>query len=176
MARGQSAAADSQRNLTNSVAAGSGTQANQIMGMELPVIQGQLQNPGYDPVTQAAIRRSGMDTVNTAYDASKFSAAQRAGATGNDAMFYGSNADLASKRAGALSTASTGAEVEIGKQKLASQQQAITDASQLYGFNSKAMTDLYGTGAEALKARAAGPSGDQAALGYLNWTTGGKAG
>jgi len=54
--------------------------------------------------------------------------------SGNDAMYYASANDLAQKRQ-RLSTASTGAEVEIGKQKLQSQQQAITDASQLYGFN-----------------------------------------
>lgn len=158
MARGQSGAADAQRQLTNYEGAGSGEQARQIMGMELPAIQGQLNNPGYDPVTSAAIRRSGMDTTNTAFDASKFSAAQRAGSTGNDAMFYASANDLAQKRAAGLSTAATGAEVEIGKQKLASQQQAVQDASQLYGFNKNAQVDLYGQGVGALNARAAGGS------------------
>ncbi len=88
------------------------------MGMELPVIQNQLENPGYDPVTAAAIRRSGMDTANTAFDAAKFSADRRAGATGNEAAFYGSNNDMALKRAEALSRVATGAEEDIGKQKL----------------------------------------------------------
>ena len=120
------------------------------MGMELPVIQNQLENPGYDPVTAAAIRRSGMDTANTAFDAAKFSADRRAGATGNEAALYGSNNDMALKRAEALSRAATGAEEDIGKQKLQSQQQAIQDASQLYGFNKNAQVGLYGEANKAL--------------------------
>lgn len=173
MARGQSEAADQQRQLTNSVAAGQGAQGQQIMGMELPVIQNQLQHPGYDPVTEAAIRRSGMDATNTAFDASKFSAAQRAGSTGNDAMFYASANDLAQKRAAGLSTASTGAEVEIGKQKLQSQQQAITDASQLYGFNNQSMTNLYGQAPGLLEARSKGGTGVN--LGPFGYWGGNKA-
>src|ERR1700731_728959 len=142
--------AQQQQQLLNTTAANSGQQANQILGSELPVIQGQLQNPGYDPVTQAAIRRAGMDTVNTAFDASKDSAARRASATGNEAAFYGSANDLALKRAGALSTAATGAELDIGKQKLLSQQQAIQDASQLYGDASRNQVGLYGEANQAL--------------------------
>jgi hypothetical protein len=148
MARG----AAQQEQLLNTTAGQSGAQAQQIMGMELPVIQNQLQNPGYDPVTAAAIRRAGMDTTNTAFDAAKFSAAQRAGATGNEAGFYGSANDLALKRAEALSKSATGAEEDIGKQKLQSQQQAIQDASQLYGFNKNAQVGLYGEANNALGA------------------------
>jgi hypothetical protein len=139
MARGAAA----QQQKLNSKGDQLGGQAQQIMGSELPVIQSQLQNPGYDPTTAAAIRRSGLDTVNTAFDASKFSAAQRAGSTGNDAMYYASADKTAQDRAGALSTAATNAEMDIGKQKLASQQQAIADASQLYGYNTNAMGLMY---------------------------------
>lgn len=120
-----------------------------LYNQESGVISGQLKNPGFDPVTEAAIRRSGMDTVNTVFDASKFSAAQRAGATGNDAMYYSSADKLAQDRAKGLSDAATGAEIDIGKQKLASQQQAIQDASQLYAYNTNAATDLYGVGQRA---------------------------
>jgi hypothetical protein len=146
MARG----AAQQKDLLNQQAANSTAQANQVSGMELPVLQNQLQNPGYDPVTAAAIRRAGMDTTNTAFDASRDSAARRAGVTGNEAAFYGSANDLAMKRAQALSTAATGAEEDIGKQKLASQQQAITDASQLYGINKASQGQLYGEANNAL--------------------------
>lgn len=134
MARG----AKQQQDLENSAASTYQSQGNQAFQAEFPVLQGQLQNPGFDPVTAAAIRRSGMDTVNSAFDASKFSAAQRAGQTGNDAMFYASNDTLARDRANALSDAATKAEVTIGKQKLDSQQQAIQDASQLYNFGNTA--------------------------------------
>jgi hypothetical protein len=139
-----------QQQLLNQQAGQSGQQAQQVFGAEFPVIQSQLQNPGYDPMTQAAIRRAGMDTVNTAFDASKDSAARRASATGNEAAFYGSANDLALKRAGELSTAATNAEMDIGKQKLASQQQAITDASQLYGINKQSQDQLYGAANQAL--------------------------
>ncbi len=104
----------------------------------MPAIQAQIANPGFDPTTAAAIRSSGVDTANSAFDAAKFSAAQRAGATGNDAMYYGSADQLAQQKAAADSTAANKAEVEIGTQKLQSQQQAIQDASQLYNYANNA--------------------------------------
>lgn len=169
MARG----AKQQEDLQNNAAATYQKQGAQEFGAETPVIESQLQNPGYDPVTQAAIRRSGMDATNTAFDAAKFSAAQRAGATGNDAMFYASQDKLARDRAAGLSTASTNAEVEIGKQKLASQQQAIQDASQLYGYANTAGDARAGLATEAMKAR---PSALQDVEGVANMLTLGLTG
>ena len=127
-----------QENLQNKTAATYQGQGAQAFNAEMPVLQNQLNNPGFDPVTAAAIRRSGVDTANSAFDAAKFSAAQRAGATGNDAMFYASADKIAQDKAAADSTAATNAEVTIGKQKLDSQQQAIQDASQLYSFANNA--------------------------------------
>jgi hypothetical protein len=145
MARG----ASEEKNAMNKTARDYQTAAAPLYNQETGVISNQLANPGFDPVTAAAIRRAGMDTVNTATDAAKFSAAQRAGATGNDAMYYASADKLAQDRAKGLSDAATTAEVDIGKQKLASQQQAIQDASQLYNYNTNAATDLYGVGQRA---------------------------
>ena len=69
-----------QENLQNKTAATYQGQGAQAFNAEMPVLQNQLNNPGFDPVTAAAIRRSGVDTANSAFDAAKFSAAQRAGA------------------------------------------------------------------------------------------------
>jgi hypothetical protein len=169
MARGQSAAADSQRQLTNTQAGTQTATATGTLGLETPDLTQQLQHPGFDPTTADAIRRSGMDTTNSAFDAAKFSAAQRAGATGNDAMFYGSANDLAQKRAAGLSTAATNAETTIGKQALDSQQQAIQDASQLYGTQTGAATALYGQGVGALNARAAGTNNQPVKVGPVSF-------
>lgn len=169
MARG----AKAQEDLQNNAAAGYQAQGNQMFGAEAPVIQGQLANPGFDPVTAAAIRRAGMDTANSAFDASKFSAAQRAGRTGNDAMFYASADKTSQDRAKALSDASTNAEVTIGQQKLASQQQAIQDASQLYGAANNAGDARAGLGTQSMIAR---PSVLQDVSGILGLATGGAIG
>lgn len=111
-----------------------------------------------------------MDTANSAFDAAKFSAAQRAGSTGNDAMYYASADKLAQDKAAADATAATNAEVTIGKQKLDSQQQAIQDASQLYGINTNAATNLYGNATTAMGDRA---SVLQDAAGIVGMVTGG---
>jgi len=107
MARGQAEQADKQRALTNSVAAGQGAQGPANFRDGTSGHSGSAQEPGFDPITAAAIRRSGMDATNTA-STLQIQRAQRAGSTGNDAMYYASANDLAQKRAAGLSTASTG--------------------------------------------------------------------
>lgn len=155
MARGaaeQQTLANNQAGLDNQNAAGYQQNATTIQNSEVPVIQNQLNNPGYDPITAAAIRQQPLDATNSAFDAAKFSAAQRAGSTGNDAMYYASANDLAQKRAQGLSTDATNSEVKIGDAKLQGQQQAVQDATQLYGFNTNAATNLYGQANGALGA------------------------
>jgi hypothetical protein len=142
-----------QQALSNQQAAGYQAAAKPLGAGATTAIEGQLANPGFDPTTAAAIRRSGMDTANSAFDAAKFSAAQRAGATGNDAMFYASADKLAQDKAAADATAATNAEVTIGKQKLDSQKQAIQDASQLYATDTRAGVDMYGQAESAMQAR-----------------------
>ena len=149
MARG----AAQQENLQNSTAATYQGQGTAAYNAAMPVVQSQLANPGFDPVTQAAIRTSGVNSANSAFDASKFSAAQRAGATGNDAMFYASADKTAQDKAAADSTAATNAEVTIGTQKLQSQQQAIQDASQLYSFANSAGDARAGLATQAMSDR-----------------------
>jgi hypothetical protein len=149
MARG----AAEQQNLENTTAAGYRTAGQPLFGAASGAVQNNIKNPGFDPVTAAGIRRSGMDTANTAFDAAKNSAAQRAGATGNDAMFYASADKLAQDKAAADAAAATNAEVTIGKQKLDSQQQAIQDASQLYGLNTTAATAATGQANQSMEAR-----------------------
>lgn len=149
MARG----AAQQQNLENSTAAGYRSAGAPLFSAAAGATENNIANPGFDPVTAAAIRRSGMDTANTAFDAAKFSAAQRAGATGNDAMFYASADKLAQDKAAADAAAATNAEVDIGKQKLASQQQAIQDASQLYGINTGAATAATEQANQSMQAR-----------------------
>lgn len=166
MARG----AAQQQNLENSTSAKYQAAGAPLNAGATTAIQGQLANPGFDPTTAAAIQRSGIDSANSAFDAAKFSAAQRAGASGNDAMFYASQNDLAQKKAAADSTAATNADVEIGKQKLASQQQAIQDASQLYGINTTAATAATGQANQSMMAR---PSVLQDIEGVVGMVTGG---
>lgn len=125
------------------------SQAQPLFNADSAAIQSQLQNPGYDPTTAAAIRRSGINTANSAFDAAKFSAAERAGATGNDAMFYASGDKLAQEKAQADADAALKSEINIGQTALQSKQQAIQDASQLYNYNTTAATNLYGTGQRA---------------------------
>lgn len=168
MARGQAQAADAQLAKTNAAGDRAGATGSGIFGVEMPVVTNQLQNPGYDPKTADAIRRSGMDATNSAFDAAKFSAAQRAGATGNDAAFYSSQNDLAQKRGQQLATGATNAEVKIGDAALQDRQKAISEATGLYGISQDTMSKLYGMGPGTLGARAAGPSGDQGAQGWVN--------
>lgn len=149
MARG----AAQQQNLENQTAATYQGQGAQGFNAAMPAIQAQIANPGFDPTTAAAIRRSGVDTANSAFDAAKFSAAQRAGATGNDAMYYASADKMAQDKAAADAAAANKAEVEIGTQKLQSQQQAIQDASQLYNYANNAGDARAGLATQAMSDR-----------------------
>lgn len=149
MARG----AANQENMQNAAAAEYQGQGRTAYQTAMPAIQAQIANPGFDPTTAAAIRRSGVDTANSAFDAAKFSAAQRAGATGNDAMYYASGDQLAQQKAAADSSAANKAEVEIGTQKLQSQQQAIQDASQLYNYANTAGDARANLGNQAMMSR-----------------------
>lgn len=149
MARGASQQQNKENKASDTYVGQGATAYNAAM----PAIQKQIANPGFDPVTSAAIRRSGIDTANSAFDAARLSASQRAGATGNEAMFYGSADQLAQKKAAADATAATTSEVDIGKQKLASQQQAIQDASQLYNFANTAGDARASLATQSMEAR-----------------------
>lgn len=166
MARG----AAQQENLENSKASSYQALAAPLNTAATGAIESQIKNPGFDPTTAAAIQRSGIDTANSAFDAARNSAAQRAGSTGNDAMFYASQNDLAQKKASADATAANNSQVEIGKQQLASQQQAIQDASQLYGINTTASTNATSQANQSMEAR---PSVLQDVEGVAGMITGG---
>jgi hypothetical protein len=171
MARGQAQAADTQLATTNQVA---GQQGNESQMLENDLIPGytSLMNTGYlNPAEEAAATTSEMGSATQPFESAKFDANNTAAATRNTADLAAQQDQLALEEG----QVAGGAAANLEKQKMSNQEAGMYGLDNLESGNLKAMEDMYGLGPGTLQARAAGQSGDQAALGWTQWALPNKA-
>lgn len=149
MARGQAQAADSALKTNNAAATTAANQGSQVLGMDMPAIQGQI-NP--TPQTTAALTQLPVTAANSAFEAAKTNATNRMARTNNSAG-YGDTIDkLAMDKAKAGSTAVLQGQNAIQNLK----NEGIKNTGQLFGISQDTMAKLYGTQPGLISGRAAG--------------------
>lgn len=157
MARGQAQAAGKQLNLTNQAAAGAGSTANQIYGTMMPAVNQEIQTPGYDAATKAAMTTAGMGGIGSSYGSQAEQASERAARTRNAAGAGALQEALARNKGIAEGNEAAGLQKQFADFADQQRQQGIKTAADLYGVNQDVMARLYGLGPSTLQARAAGP-------------------
>lgn len=168
MARGQAGAADNQRHLTNDIGAGALSDSKALESKLIPGYT-SLMNTGYmNPEEEAAATTNEMGASTAPFGAANFSAANRAAATRNPADLTSQQDQLALEQGQTAGTAAA----TLQQQKMQNQEQGMYGLEGLNQDQLKLTEGMYGLGPSTLQARAAGQSGDQTALGYLNFATG----
>lgn len=164
MARGQSQAADTNLKTTNAVAAGEGAQSQQLENQLIPGYT-SLMDTGYmSPQEEEAAVSGGMGAATQPFKSAEFSATNRAASTRNPADLTSQQDQLALEEG---QTAGDEAN-KLQESKLQNQEAGMYGLNQLEAGNLQSMDSMYGLGPGTLSARAAGPSGDQLATGYIN--------
>lgn len=171
MARGQAGAADRQRWTTNAIGAEAGKEAGGVNSTLIPGYT-SLMNTGYlSPEEQAAATTSEMGATAAPFETAKFEAGNRAGATRNASDLTAQSDQLAMEQGRAAGdTAAT-----LQAQKMQNQEAGMYGLGQIGQEQTGLEESMYGLGPSTLQARAAGKSGDEEALGYMNWATGGPS-
>lgn len=134
-----------------------------------------LMKTGYfSPEEAGAATTSEMGSAMQPFESAGFEAANRAGRTRNAADLTAQQDELALEkgRTAGETAANLQAEKMAGQKyglqtKIAGQQAGMYGLGALRAEDLAAMEHMYGLGPGTLGARAAGPSGDQTALGYL---------
>lgn len=164
MARGQSQAADTQLGKTNTVAGQQGAEAQQLESGLIPGYT-SLMDTGYmSPQEEEAAVSGGMGAATQPFKSAEFSATNRAASTRNPADLTSQQDQLALEEG---QTAGDEAN-KLQESKLQNQEAGMYGLNQLEAGNLQSMDSMYGLGPGTLSARAAGPSGDQLATGYIN--------
>lgn len=167
MARGQAGAADSQRKLTNKVAGEQGAESDKLEGQLIPGYT-SLMDTGYmNPEEEHAATTSEMGAATQPFQSMEFKAGNRAAATRNPADLTAEDTQLALDEG---RTAGNAAE-QLQKEKMANQEAGMYGLGQLQQGNQKTMAEMYGLSPGLLNARAAGKSGDEIGMGWVNTAT-----
>lgn len=156
MARGQAQKADTQLGLTNKVAGQYGQQASQLYGELAPQYLAEVNNPGYDPATKAAMTQQGMGAIASSYDTAAQEAGRRTARTRNQAGYGALQDALARNKGIAAGTEAGNLQKQFADEKLRQRQEGLAGLGNLYGLGTDVMSRLYGLGPSTLQARAAG--------------------
>lgn len=196
MARGQSQAADNNLSTTNAVAGQEQDKANKLQSTLIPGYtsmmdsgfaspdeaakdQSMIDTGYFSPADAGAATTSEMGAATAPFQSEEFRAGNTAAATRNASSLASQQDALALEQG----QTAGGAAAELQKEKMANEESGLNTkiAGQnagMYGLNqleagdNSAMESMYGLGPSTLNARAAGQSGDQEALGYINAATG----
>lgn len=172
MARGQSQAADTQLAKTNAVG---DTQQGKADTLENSLVPGykSLMDTGYlSPEEEGAATTNEMGAATAPFKSAEFGAANRASATNNASDLTAQSDQLALEEG----QTAGGAAAKLQEEKMQNQEAGMYGLAGQEAGNRGEATSMYGLGPSTLNARAAGKSGDENTLGYLNWATGQSGG
>lgn len=163
MARGQVGAAEKQLGKTNDVAGQQGAQATALEDQLIPGYTSMMDTGYLSPEEESAATTSEMGAATAPFSTAEFKARNDAAATRNDSNLPAQEDQLALEEGQTAGTAAA----NLQKEKMTNQEAGMYGLGGLEQGNMQAMESMYGLGPGTLQARAAGPSGDQAAIGYL---------
>ena len=133
------------------------SQADQTSGgdrsMLMPTIQSLLNSQGFTPQQQSAITQQSMGAANTAFDALRERAANRAAATNNSAGFGDLTAQLGREQAQTDASQGQQNQIAFANQKLNNQLAGLSALGQTYGIDTNLLGKAMGVPAELLGVR-----------------------
>lgn len=133
------------------------SQADQTSGADrsllMPTIQSLLNSQGFTPQQQSAITQQSMGAANTAFDALRERAANRAAATNNSAGFGDLTAQLGREQAQTDASQAQQNQIAFANQKLHNQLAGLSALGQTYGIDTNLLGKAMGVPAELLGVR-----------------------
>jgi len=164
MARGQAGAANAQLKQSNTVANSQQSQADTLRNKLVPGYT-SLADTGYlDPADKAAATTSEMGAATAPFGSANFEASNRAARTGNASDLTAQQDQLALEQG----QTAGGAAATLQGQQMSNQLQGMYGLQGEEAASRGEAQGMYGLGPPTLQARAAGMSGDQTAMGYIN--------
>jgi len=160
------AAQHSTRNLTDQQLAQQNqliSQANQQglgdRSLMMPTITSLLNSQGYTPQQQSAITQQSMGAANTAFDALRQRAANRAAATNNSAGYGDLLAQLGRQQAQTDASQAQQNQIAFANQQYKEQLAGLNALGQTYGIDTNLLGKAMGVPAELLNVRERASSG-----------------
>lgn len=142
-------------------------QAQQDRSALLPAVQGFLTSPGFSPKEQSDITRQSLGAANTAFDALRERAANRAAATNNSAGYADLLSQIGRERA-QTNAAQTGQnEVTFANRQRQDQTGGLNALGQAYGIDTGLLGKAIGVPAELLGVRQRASGGSSTGLGSV---------
>jgi hypothetical protein len=168
MARGQAQKADTQLGTTNAVGAQEQQKSNDLQNKLIPGYTSMMDTGYMSPAEEGAATTSEMGAATQPFESAGFKADQRAGATHNASDLTSQQDQLALDEGRTAGTAAA----HLQDQKMQNQEAGMYGLNQIQSGDQHAMESMYGLGPGTLNGRAAGPSGDQLAMGWAKTLTG----
>lgn len=164
MARGQSQAAQKQLGVTNAIGANELSGANAGISALTPEYTSLMKTGYFNPQQKEAATTSEMGATAAPFQAAGMEAKNNASATRNASNLPAQQDQLALEEGQAAGKTAAG----LQTQQMANQEAGAYGLGQLTDEQMKMAGQMYGLGPSTLQARAAGPSGDQTAMGWIN--------
>ena len=119
----------------------------------MPTIQSLLNSQGYTPAQQSAITQQSMGAANTAFDALRQRAANRAAATNDTAAAPELTAQLGREQAQTLASQAQQNQIAFANQQLKEQLAGLNALGQTYGIDTNLLGHAMGIPAQLLSVR-----------------------
>ncbi len=135
---------DKQRALTNQYAAQANQRAQELFGVELPVVKEMLSS-GYSPAEQEDILQQGFGAERSALESARQRAGARVARTRNAAGYGELEDELARHEGRTLADLGQQAQIRFADEKQRRREAALRDLSGLYGVDTNLLGGLLGT-------------------------------
>jgi hypothetical protein len=119
----------------------------------MPTIQSLLNSQGYTPAQQSAITQQSMGAANTAFDALRERAANRAAATNDTAAAPELTAQLGREQAQTLASQAQQNQIAFANQQLKEQLAGLNALGQTYGIDTNLLGHAMGIPSQLLSVR-----------------------
>jgi hypothetical protein len=158
--------ADQQLGQQNQLISQADQSTQQDRSLLLPTINGLLNSQGFTPQQQSAIAQQTTGATNTAFDALRQRAANRAAATGDTAGFGELTAQLGREQAQTLANQTQQNQIASANRQLQEQMAGLSALGQTFGIDSNLLGHAMGIPPEILGVRERASSGST--VGALN--------
>jgi hypothetical protein len=128
-------------------------QGTQDRSLLMPTITSLLNSQGYTPAQQSAITQQSMGAANTAFDALRERAANRAAATNDTAAAPELTAQLGREQAQTLANTAQQNQITFANQQLKEQLAGLNALGQTYGIDTNLLGRAMGVPAQLLSVR-----------------------
>ena len=144
---------DQQLAQQNQLLSQSNQQGQQDRSLLLPSITSLLNSQGYTPQQQSAITQQSLGAANTAFNALRQRAANRAAATNNSAGYGDLSAQLGRQQAQADASQAQQNQIAFANQQLREQLSGLNALGQTYGIDTNLLGRAMGVPSELLNVR-----------------------